>query len=71
MLLDPDHVGHRHHGAGRRPGGRRGEVITLADRIPGCAGYFAGRLRNAAQVEALTANLISINRRYKVHAGYG
>jgi hypothetical protein len=26
-------------------------------------------LRNARQVEALTANLISINRRYKVHAG--
>ncbi len=45
------------------------EVITLADRIPGMRGVFAGRLRNASQVEALTANLISINRRYKVHAG--
>jgi hypothetical protein len=32
-------------------------------------GIFAGRLRNAGQVEGLTANLISINRRYKVHAG--
>ncbi|MCU0296681.1 MAG: NADPH-dependent F420 reductase [Candidatus Nanopelagicales bacterium] len=45
------------------------EVIALADRIPGMRGVFAGRLRNAAQVEALTANLIAINRRYKVHAG--
>jgi len=27
------------------------------------------RLRNARQVEALTANLISVNRRYKAHAG--
>ena len=27
------------------------------------------RLRNAHQVEALTANLISVNRRYKCHAG--
>ncbi|MFN8183371.1 MAG: NADPH-dependent F420 reductase [Candidatus Nanopelagicales bacterium] len=45
------------------------EVIALADRVPGMRGVFAGRLRNAAQVEALTANLISINRRYKVHAG--
>ncbi len=45
------------------------EVIALADRIPGMRGVFAGRLRNAAQVEALTANLIAINRRYKIHAG--
>jgi hypothetical protein len=30
---------------------------------------YAGRLRNAGQVEALTANLISMNRRYKGHAG--
>jgi NADPH-dependent F420 reductase len=45
------------------------EVIALADAIPGMRGVFAGRLRNAGQVEALTANLISINRRYKVHAG--
>jgi len=45
------------------------EVIELAGAIPGMRGVFAGRLRNAAQVEALTANLISINRRYKVHAG--
>ncbi len=45
------------------------EVIALADLIPGMRGVYAGRLRNACQVEALTANLISINRRYKVHSG--
>ncbi len=44
-------------------------VQALADRIPGMRGIYAGRLRNAAQVEALTANLISVNRRYKAHAG--
>lgn len=44
-------------------------VQALADRIPGMRGIYAGRLRNAHQVEAMTANLISINRRYKAHAG--
>lgn len=44
-------------------------VQALAARIPGMRGVFAGRLRNAHQVEALTANLISANRRYKAHAG--
>jgi NADPH-dependent F420 reductase len=44
-------------------------VQALADRIPGMRGVYGGRLRNAAQVEALTANLISVNRRYKAHAG--
>lgn len=44
-------------------------VQALASRIPGMRGVHAGRLRNAAQVEALTANLISINKRYDVHAG--
>ncbi len=44
-------------------------VCALADAIPGIRGLFGGRLRNAHQVEALTANLISVNRRYKVHAG--
>jgi NADPH-dependent F420 reductase len=44
-------------------------VQALADRIPGVRGIFGGRLRNAAQVEALTANLIAINRRHKTHAG--
>ncbi len=44
-------------------------VRALADTIPGVRGVYGGRLRNAHQVEALTANLISINRRYKAHAG--
>jgi NADPH-dependent F420 reductase len=44
-------------------------VEALVARIPGMRGVFAGRLRNAHQVEALTANLISVNRRYKAHAG--
>ncbi|MFJ6214867.1 NADPH-dependent F420 reductase [Streptomyces sp. NPDC092296] len=44
-------------------------VRALADRIPGMRGIYAGRLRNAHQVESLVANLISVNRRYKAHAG--
>lgn len=44
-------------------------VQALAECIPGIRGVFAGRLRNAHQVEALTANLIAINRRYKTHSG--
>lgn len=43
-------------------------VQELADRIPGCRGLYAGRLRNAGQVEGLTANLIAMNKRYKAHA---
>ncbi len=43
-------------------------VQALAGRIAGCRGVYAGRLRNAGQVEALTANLIALNRRYKAHA---
>ena len=46
-----------------------GVVCDLAAAIPGARGIYGGRLRNAAQVEALTANLIAINRRYKAHAG--
>ncbi len=46
-----------------------GIVCALAGRIAGMRGVYAGRLRNAGQVEALTANLIAVNRRYKVHAG--
>lgn len=47
-----------------------GVVIDLAAAaLPGGRGVFAGRLRNAHQVEALTANLIAINRRYQTHAG--
>jgi NADPH-dependent F420 reductase len=44
-------------------------VQELVGAIAGMRGIYAGRLRNARQVEALTANLISINRRYKAHAG--
>ena len=44
-------------------------VCELATAIPGARGIYAGRLRLAGQVEAFTANLIAINRRYKAHAG--
>jgi len=44
-------------------------VQALAGRIPGARGVYAGRLRNCGQVEALTANLVAVNRRYKAHAG--
>ncbi|WP_239335901.1 NADPH-dependent F420 reductase [Frankia sp. CiP3] len=44
-------------------------VQALAARIAGMRGVYAGKLRNAASVEGLTANLISVNRRYKAHAG--
>jgi len=44
-------------------------VQALASRIAGVRGVYAGRLRNCGQVEALTANLVSVNRRYKAHAG--
>ena len=44
-------------------------VQALADVVPGMRGLYGGRLRNAHQVEAFTANLISVNRRYKAHAG--
>ncbi|MFL6053210.1 MAG: NADPH-dependent F420 reductase [Actinoallomurus sp.] len=44
-------------------------VQALAGRIGGVRGIYGGRLRNAHQIEAFTANLISINRRYKAHAG--
>lgn len=44
-------------------------VCALASTIPGVRGLYGGRQRNAHQVEALTANLIAINRRYGAHAG--
>jgi NADPH-dependent F420 reductase len=49
--------------------GATDQVQALAARIAGMRGIYAGRLRNARQVEAMTANLISMNRRYKAHAG--
>lgn len=45
------------------------EVIALAELLPGVRALHAGRLRNAGQVEHLTANLIALNRRFKTHAG--
>ena len=36
--------------------------------IPGVRGVYGGRLRNAVR-SGDDANLIAINRRYKVHAG--
>jgi predicted dinucleotide-binding enzyme len=52
-------------------GGSNAEAAAaeLAGSIPGARGVYAGRLRNAGQVEALAANLIAINRRYQVRAG--
>ena len=44
-------------------------VQALAARIPGVRGVYGGRLRNCRQIESLAANLVSINRRYKAHAG--
>lgn len=44
-------------------------VCALADALPGVRGIYGGRLRNAGQVEALTANLVAINKRYRTHAG--
>lgn len=44
-------------------------VQLLVNEIQGMRGIYAGKIRNAAQIEALTANLISMNRRYKTHAG--
>lgn len=44
-------------------------VQNIIDQIPGMRGIYAGKARNAGQVEALTANLISANRRYKTHTG--
>ena len=46
-----------------------GIVQALATGVDGMRGVFGGRLRNAGQVEALTANLIAVNRRYKTHSG--
>lgn len=44
-------------------------ACALANTLGEMRGVYAGRLRNAGQVEAFTANLISMNRRYKGHAG--
>ncbi len=44
-------------------------VIALACAIPGLRGLDGGALRLAHHVEAFTAVLIAVNKRYKAHAG--
>ena len=44
-------------------------VQNLINELPGMRGIYAGKMRNAGQIEAFTANLISVNRRYKTHSG--
>jgi NADPH-dependent F420 reductase len=44
------------------------EVIRLVGRIPGLRGIDVGGLGSALAVEALTACLVEVNRRYKTHA---
>lgn len=45
------------------------EVITLAEELPGARGIDAGPLESAFSIEAFTAVLLRINRRYRTHAG--
>jgi hypothetical protein len=71
VLLDDEDV-HTLHGDVLVVGDERDAtdlVQQLAELLPGMRGVYAGRLRNCHQVEALTANLIAVNRRHKVHAG--
>jgi hypothetical protein len=44
------------------------EVIGVVNRIPGLRGVDVGGLGSALAVEALTAALVEVNRRYKTHA---
>jgi NADPH-dependent F420 reductase len=44
-------------------------AMELARAVTGSEGISAGKLRLARQLEPLTAVLISINRKYKVHSG--
>ncbi|MDP9209336.1 MAG: hypothetical protein M3O65_12755, partial [Actinomycetota bacterium] len=44
-------------------------TIDRADEIPGMRGMDAGPLRLARHVEGCTAQIVSINMRYKTHAG--
>ncbi len=44
-------------------------AIELARSVTGRDGVDAGKLRLARQLEPLTAVLISINRKYKIHSG--
>ncbi len=45
------------------------EAAALIERIEGLRCVDCGRLENARTTEALTALLIAVNARYKVHAG--
>ncbi len=45
------------------------EAARLIDRIEGLRCVDCGRLENSRTTEALTALLISVNARYKIHAG--
>ncbi|GAA4675427.1 NADPH-dependent F420 reductase [Nocardioides nanhaiensis] len=47
----------------------KGVAIELARSVSGRPGIDAGKLRLARQLEPFTAVLISINRKYKTHAG--
>ena len=49
--------------------GAKAQIIDLASAVTGRPGIDAGKLRLARQLEPLTAVLISINRRYKIHSG--
>jgi NADPH-dependent F420 reductase len=44
------------------------EVISLINRVPGLRGVDVGGLGSGMAVEALTAALVEVNRRYKTHA---
>jgi predicted dinucleotide-binding enzyme len=43
-------------------------VVALVDRLPGLRGVDAGGLGSALAIEAMTATLVEVNRRYKTHA---
>jgi NADPH-dependent F420 reductase len=43
-------------------------AMELAEKIPGVRGLNGGKLENARIVESLTALLVGLNIRYKVHA---
>ena len=44
------------------------EVIALVNLVPGLRGIDVGGLGSAMAVEALTAALVEVNRRYRTHA---
>lgn len=47
----------------------KNEAIGLAEELPGVRGVDAGPLESAFYLEAFTALLLRINRRYRAHAG--